>query len=438
MNELVANKKLLGVLPDDDVLSQCIHCGMCLATCPTYEMTKFERSSPRGRIKLIKSVAHGEMEITKTFAEEMSFCLDCQACETACPAGVKYGSMVEAARVEVAHAGYGSTIGKFIKKFALNILASNKNLKLFSRFLFFYQNFGIQKFIHSIGLIKIFSKKLSEIDKLSPKVSRKFSDKLIEEITPAENEEKYRTAFLTGCLMNVMFAEINKDTVDVLSSSGCKVISPKDQVCCGSLHAHNGDYETAKKLAKKNLDIFSKHKFDFMISNSAGCGAFMKEYGHALKDDESYSEIAKNFSSKVKDITEFLAEEKPDILNNQINEEVTYHDACHLAHTQKIIAQPREVLNSIPGLNVKPLEESTWCCGSAGIYNIVRYEDSMVVLKRKMENIKKTNAKIVLTGNPGCISQIRYGAKRFNVDVEVMHPVSLIRKGFTRLSRTIP
>lgn len=424
------NSNLAGVLPSDDILSQCIHCGMCLAACPTYEMTKLERSSPRGRIRLIKSVARGEMQITDIFADEMNFCLDCQACETACPAGVKYGLMVEAARAEADKAGAGSFLKRFIKRFALKyILASNKNLKIFSRILYLYQKSRIRKFIHSSGFIRKISPHLAEIDKLAPRVSAKFSDKIIKEsILPLNGEVKYRIAFLKGCLMNVMFAEINKDTVDVLSAYGCEVYTPENQVCCGSLHAHNGDFETAEKLAKKNIKAFMQKQYDFLISNSAGCSAFMKQYGDLLKNDSEFSLEAELFSGKVKDIMEFLSEAGIQLNFKEIQEKVTYHDACHLAHAQKIIEQPRNVLKRIPGLDLIPLEESTWCCGSAGIYNITRYDDSMVILERKMKNIKNTNAEIVLTGNPGCISQIEYGAKKFNVDVQVMHPVTFIKK----------
>src|SRR4030065_356156 len=354
------NPRLLGVLPNDDVLSQCIHCGMCLAVCPTYEMTKNERSSPRGRIKLIKSVASGEMEITKIFAEEMNFCLDCQACETACPAGVKYGSMVEAARVEVDNTNYRSPIYKFIKRFLLKtVVGSRTNLKFVSRLLRFYQNSFIRKLLHNCN---------------------------------------------------------------------CEVFTPKDQICCGSLQAHNGDFDTAKKLAKHTIGVFERQEFDYMISNSAGCGAFMKEYGHILSDDENYSERAKSFSKRVRDITEFLIETNIPLNMKSLAESITYHDACHLAHTQKITEPPRKMVKSIPGVSYNELEEASWCCGSAGIYNIVHYKESMVILERKMENIKNTNAKVVLTGNPGCLAQLRYGAKRFGVDVEVMHPVSLIKK----------
>ncbi|MFO7447985.1 MAG: (Fe-S)-binding protein [Ignavibacteriaceae bacterium] len=424
------NTKLLNVLPNDDVLSQCIHCGMCLSTCPTYEMTKLETSSPRGRIKLIKSFARGEMLLTEAIADEMYFCLDCQACETACPAGVKYGSMVEAARAEVDSAGlYGSVFGRFIKRISLKyIIAYRFNLKAAAKLLYFYQVSGLQKFLHSIGFFKLVSERLGEIDSMSPKVSSTFSSSVIKEVTFPEGEEKNRTAFLTGCLMDVMFADINKDTIEVLAASGSKVFTPKNQVCCGSLHAHNGDFETAKKLAKKNIDIFNNLDYDYLVSNSAGCGAFMKEYGQLLADDSTYSEKAKMFSAKVKDLTEFLVETKAQLPLKEINNSAAYHDACHLVHAQKITIQPRAVLQLIPGLKLKTLNESSWCCGSAGIYNVMRYDDSMVILKRKMENIGEANVEVVITGNPGCISQIQYGAKKFNVNVEVVHPATLLKK----------
>ncbi len=429
MPEKNPNKILYEVIPPDDVLSQCIHCGMCLSVCPTYEITKQERSSPRGRIRMIKSVAEGEMAVTPVFAEEMNFCLDCQACETACPAGVKYGSMVEAARVVVDNAGYGSRLGKIIKKIALKyILTSKSNLKISAKLLYFYQNSGIQKFLHSKGILKIISNNLEEIDKLAPKVSSYFSKNIIHERIKPYGEVKHKVAFLTGCLMDVMFADINKDTIDVLMACNCEIFTPKNQVCCGSLHAHNGDMETAKKLARQNIDAFEKSGYDYLISNSAGCGAFMKEYGHVLKDDLIYSERAKKFSAKIKDITEFLVDIKNELTFSIVEETVTYHDACHLVHTQKISSQPREILNSIPGLHIKNLEESNWCCGSAGIYNITHYNDSMFILERKMNNIKEAKATIVLTGNPGCITQIKYGAEKFNTKVEVLHPVSIIKR----------
>lgn len=424
--------ELLKILPNDDILQQCMHCGMCLATCPTYDLTKMERSSPRGRIRLIRSVARGEMELSETFAEEMNFCLDCQACETACPAGVKYGRMVETARVVIDEAGFGSSkISLIVKRFALRkIVASRNGLKFVSTLLRLYQKIGLPKIVRATGILKIFSKNLAEIETLSPTIADKFSDKQIKEIELPNGEIKYKTAFHFGCLMNTMFADINIDTIDVLKECGCKIITPQDQVCCGSLMGHNGDMEFALKLARKNIDAFEKHDYDFLISNSAGCGAFMKDYGHLLEDDPTYAEKAKRFSSKVKDVMEFFAEQKPDLNYNLAlkPELTTYHDACHLVHAQKVSTQPREVIKSLPGIEYKELEEASWCCGSAGIYNVVRYDDAVKQLERKMKNIKNTNANIVLTGNPGCMGQIKHGTKKFNVDVEVLHPVTLIKR----------
>ena len=262
--------------------------------------------------------------------------------------------------------------------------------------------------------------------------------------------------------MNTMFADINMDTINVLKECGCKIITPKDQVCCGSLSGHNGDMDFALNQARKNIDAFEKHDYEYLISNSAGCGAFMKDYAHLLQDDSVYAEKAKHFSSKVKDVMEFFAEQKPELhfnsviskestteksvyinseqislpinrdrnddLNKSGSYKVTYHDACHLIHAQKVSTQPRDVIKSLPGVNYTELEEASWCCGSAGIYNVVRYEDAVKQLERKMNNIKNTKAKIVLTGNPGCMGQIKHGSKKFNVDVEVLHPVTLIKR----------
>ena len=353
MPKEIEYKELLKILPHDDILQQCIHCGMCLATCPTYDITKLERSSPRGRIKMIKSVARGEMEMSRIFADDMNFCLDCQACETACPAGVKYGRMVETARVVIDNTKYVSRAGVTIKRFALRkIVASRNGLKFVSRLLWLYQKTGLQKLVRLSRILKFFSKNLSEVETLSPVIADKFSDTQIKEIELPNGEVKYKTAFHFGCLMNTMFADINLDTIEVLKEMGCKIITPKNQVCCGSLMGHNGDMEFALKLARKNIDEFELHDYEYLISNSAGCGAFMKDYAHLLEDDPLYAEKAKRFSSKVKDVMEFFAEEKPELkFNLEFKPELTtYHDACHLAHAQKITAQPREVIKSLPCL----------------------------------------------------------------------------------------
>lgn len=424
------NFKVSVDLPSEEILSSCIHCGMCLQVCPTYNLTFDELSSPRGRIRLIKSVLEGSLEITDKFVHEMNFCLDCQACETACPAGIKYGLLVEAARVQIEYSDKVSRFSKPIKKiFFRKIIPDFKLLKSLSRLLRFYQKSILRKILIKFGFLRVISNKLQEIEKLSPAISEFFSDEILSEMIEAKGQKKFRVLFPVGCLMNVMFADINKDTVELLTKLGCDVIVPKDQTCCGSLQAHNGDMEIARIQAKKTIDLFMKYEFDYIISNSAGCGAFMKEYIHILKSEPEYSEIAKNFSLKVKDIMEFLYENFDfSSFEYNGNDHITYHHACHLTHTQKIVNEPTAVLQQIRGLKLVPLDEATWCCGSAGIYNLVNYDYSMMILERKMINIKNTNAKIVLTGNPGCIGQLRYGADKFNAKIDVLHPVTLLNR----------
>lgn len=374
---------------------------------------------------MIKSVAEGTLPVTETFAYEMNFCLDCQACETACPAGVKYGKMVETARIELEDRGFGSTVKTFILKY---ILPYKNRLKIAAEVLRFYQDSGLQEFVRASGLFKRLFPGLSKVEQLSPVINGKFSDSLINEFNPPEGKQKYRLAFSYGCLMNVFFPHVNMDTVELLNKIGAEVISPLNQTCCGSLNAHNGDIRTARKLAANNIQEFSRYDYDYLISNSAGCGAFMKEYGELFKGDEVLASAAEKFSSKVKDLSEFLAEADLPQLKSETNENVTYHDACHLVHTQKIYRQPRKLLNNISGLNYTPLEDSTKCCGSAGIYNLLHFDTSMDLLKMKVENIDKTKAKVLLTGNPGCLLQINYGLKKYYKNVRVEHPATFFNK----------
>jgi glycolate oxidase iron-sulfur subunit len=416
-------------LPADDILSQCIHCGLCLAVCPTYDLTKLERSSPRGRIKMIRNVAEGMGGVSELFIDEMNFCLDCQACETACPAGVKYGKLVESARVIITENNSGFSFAEKFKRLILNkVLAEPNRLHLYSKILRIYQQSYFRYIFEESGILKLFSKRLAGILKLSPEISVKFSSDEIEKITLPGGEVKYSTAFHTGCIMDTAFAGINIDTLTVLKGYGCKIFTPGDQVCCGSLHAHNGEIKKAKELAIKNIEIFENEDYEFLVSNSAGCGAFMKEYGDLLKDDCNFSQRAQIFSSKVRDVTEFLFDKKPLSEFKNINLQATYHDACHLVHSQKIFNEPRELLSSIPGLEIIELEESTRCCGSAGIYNVIRYDDSMKILEDKIANIARTQTNTVITGNPGCILQITAGAEKFNTQLEVLHPVSVLKR----------
>ncbi|MBI1804382.1 MAG: (Fe-S)-binding protein [Ignavibacteriae bacterium] len=415
----------------DAVLHQCIHCGMCLPVCPTYNLTFQEQSSPRGRIRLIRSVQDGTMGLTDEFVEEMNFCLDCQACQTACPAGVQYGVLVEDARRQIAEAKKEPLHLRFLKYFFLRvILGSKRRTKLFGRFLKLYEASGLRDAIEQSNILTLFSEKLHAKHLLLPRASGEFFDDEIAEVLAPTGPKRGTVAFLSGCIMNVSFADVHRDAVEVLRTNGFEVVIPKLQVCCGSLHGHNGDVVMAKKLAQKNLDVFGTFEFDALVIDSAGCSAFLKEYGMLFADDPKYASRAVELSNKTKDITEFLVDVGMRAPTKPLKVRVTYHDACHLVHTQKISEQPRQIIRSIPGIEFVELPESTWCCGSAGMYNVTRFDDSMKFLERKMNNLASTNAEIVVTANPGCHLQLQYGIRKFGLNMEVVHPVTLLRRAY--------
>lgn len=416
-------------IPSDDVLTNCMHCGLCLPVCPTYSITGREKSSPRGRIRLIKSVAEGTLEITEGFVDEMNFCLDCQACETACPAGVKYGSLVESARNQIRMQSKDSSIAQLMRWiFLRNVISKKYLLKLTALFLGLYQSSGLERIIRGSYVVKKLAPSLSKVQALSPRFDGRFFDDIYPEVIRPHTAARYKVGFLSGCVMNVAFASVHEDTVKVLLHHDCEVVIPKKQECCGSLQAHNGDFEVARELARKNIDAFLKFDLDAIVMNSAGCGAMMKEYGHYLHDDPVYAERAAQLASKVKDISEFLHEiglKKP---AKPFRHRVTYHDACHLVHSQKVSSQPRELIRSISGLDYVELNEASWCCGSAGIYNVTRYDDSMKILERKMENVVSTSAEYLVANNPGCITQIEHGCRQQGMPMKVIHLATLLRE----------
>ena len=415
----------------DDIYNKCIHCGLCLPTCPTYNLNFREESSPRGRIRLINSVQNDQLPLSDIFVDEMYFCLDCQACETACPAGVHFGELVEEAREMISGQNREPFGLIFLKKvFLQNVLSSPGRIKSAARLMRFYQRCGLRDAVEQSGILKIFSAQLCEKHKLLPTINDKFFDDEVAEVISPQGEIRGRVAFLSGCIMNVAFTDIHHDAVNVLTANGFEVVIPKKQVCCGSLHAHNGEIETAINLARKNIEVFEQFQFDALIVDSAGCGAFMKEYGRVFANDKLYAERAVSLSAKVKDISEFLMEIELTKKPGNLNKKVTYHEACHLVHTQKVSCQPRQLIQLIPGIEFVELPEATWCCGSAGIYNVVRYDDSMKILDRKINNLAFTKADIVVTANPGCHLQLQYGISKYRLNMEVVHPVSLLARSY--------
>jgi glycolate oxidase iron-sulfur subunit len=359
---------------DYSVVQQCMHCGLCLPTCPTYDATKLERNSPRGRIALMRAIADDKLEPTRTFAEEMYFCLGCLACMTACPAGVNYAELFEHARAEAERTKVlASPKRNFIRKFTVGWLFMDLGrLRLLGTLMRWYQRLGIESLIRRSGVMRLFPKRLQELESMTPRIQPRFSAQMIAPTTAARGVKKHRVAVLTGCAQDLIFSDVNRDTVEVLAANGCEVVTPPKQNCCGSLHAHNGEWELAQVLARRNIDQFPPGEFDAIITNAAGCGSHLKHYSTFLGDDPAYAKRAHEWDRKVKDIHEWLAEigiQKPARKEPQT---VTYHEACHLCHGQKITTQPRQVLNAIPELKLVELPESTWCCGSAGIYNIIQ------------------------------------------------------------------
>jgi glycolate oxidase iron-sulfur subunit len=412
---------------DYSVLQQCIHCGMCLPTCPTYETTKHETSSPRGRIALMRAVADGRLAPNSPqFAEEMYFCLGCLACETVCPAGVNYAEMIEYARAEVESGGAKAGVTRdFIRTFALRwLFAKPERLRFLAKLLHFDEAAGFSEV-----LAPLLPQWLQELRAQQPRLCARFSFDLIQETELPKTPGRNRVGLLTGCVQDVAYSDVNRDTVDVLLANGCEVFTPRTQSCCGSLMGHNGELDLARELARRNLDAFPLEKLDAIIVNSAGCGSFMKRYRHLLPDDPR----AKAWDEKVHDIHEWLVKigiQVPRGSKPPTKVRVTYHEACHLVHGQKISEQPRELLQAIPGVELVELPEATWCCGSAGIYNITEPEMSQALLERKMKHIGSTGASIVATGNPGCIGQIRYGARKYGVQLEIVHPITLLARAY--------
>jgi glycolate oxidase iron-sulfur subunit len=409
---------------------------LCLPTCPTYDATKLERNSPRGRISLMRAIADGRLEPTKAFADEMYFCLGCLACMTACPAGVNYAELFEHARAEAEASGVmKSPKRSLIRGFTVRwLFMDQRRLQLMGYVMRLYQQLGLQTLLRRSGILKLLPRRLRELEAMTPQIQPRFSSELISPVTPPLGPKKYRVAVLTGCAQDLIFSDVNRDTVEVLARNGCEVITPPEQQCCGSLHAHNGEWELAQVLARKQIDQFPPEQFDAIITNAAGCGSHLKHYAKLLAGDPVYEKRAHLWDEKLKDVHEWLAHigiaSPPD--KNAPAQTITYHEACHLCHGQKITAQPRQVLRAIPNLKIVELPESTWCCGSAGIYNLIQPEMAGQLLDRKLGHIKSTRVNIVATANPGCLLQIINGAKQQNLPLRVVHPITLLAEAYRR------
>lgn len=416
--------------PSQSDLDKCVHCGLCLNACPTYRELGVEMDSPRGRIYQMNAVANGA-PITPSYIQHLDLCLACRGCETACPSGVPYGRLIEAARAEIKSHQKPSVLQRITRKLVFeHLLPSRSALQLAGMALYAYQASGMQRALRATGILKLFGK-LGEVEALSPSAEVPFFYRSIGRTFPALGERRFRVVFLAGCIANVAFARLNEATVRVLQANGCEVVVPAAQNCCGALHVHSGLRDEARSLARNNIDAVAGQNCDAILTNAAGCGSTLKEYVELLESDEAYRERAEQFVHKMKDITEFLASIE---LNRQmapLDFTVTYQDSCHLAHGQKIKAAPRKLLNAIPGLTFREMPMADLCCGSAGIYNVAHTDMAMQILKHKMENVGLTRASVIATANPGCMLQLAAGARLFGTGQRVVHVVELLDEAYS-------
>ena len=408
--------------------STCIHCGLCLEQCPTYRVLGLEADSPRGRIYQILQVDQGNLAIADSFVTHIDRCLGCLACQTACPSGVNYGHIVERARAEIQQNYRRPLLARLARRFAYKKLLTNfRVLSFWAKLLRFYQRSGLQKVIRESGVLK--SLGLEKVEALSPQIDDRFSFDDLGKTFSAKGEQRACVAFLIGCIASVSFAELNRATIRVLQKNGVTVYVPPQQNCCGALHAHAGFRDEARDLARKNIDAMLAENVDAVITNAAGCGSMMKEYDDLLSHDPAYSQKAKAFVAKTKDVNEFLAGLGLHSPRRKIEARVTYQDPCHLAHAQKIRSAPRELLRAI-GAELIEMPHSDQCCGSAGTYNVVQNELSMKILQEKMDAVSSVDAEIIATANVGCMLQLRGGVSQRGLSRRVVHVIELLDEVF--------
>ncbi|GEL08997.1 (Fe-S)-binding protein [Salisediminibacterium halotolerans] len=416
---------------DYDELLNCMRCGFCLPHCPTYiETDGNEAASPRGRIALMKAVVDGKMEPDEDFEAQLSLCLGCRACEPVCPSGVKYGHLLEEAVDILQQNKEHSMPVKMFRSFLFDhVFPKPERMRQLNGLMWFYQKSGIQKAARTMNLTKIAGGHMAQMERVLPEIPSPRRMKQRPRRVEAEGERKKTVAFFSGCLMDTMFMDTNDETLYLLKKAGCDVVIPEKQNCCGAIHAHSGEKEQAKELAKQNIAAFEEGDYDYIISNAGGCGAVLDEYDHLLKDDPDWSERAKAFAGRVMDISEILYDAglPPMELDAQI---VTFQDSCHLRNVMGTASAPRKLLHQIEGVTFVETAEADRCCGSAGTYNLIEEEMSMQILDHKMENIDRTAATTVVTANPGCLLQMKLGVEREDKTstMEAVHIVDLLAK----------
>lgn len=426
----------MGQTVDYERFLDCVHCGLCLSACPTYLETGNENDSPRGRIYLMRAVTDQRLELTPAVERHLDLCLDCRSCESACPSGVQYGRLIEPFRIEMhqQRPTASAAAPKWFQKLVLHGLFPYANrLRWALAPARIMQRLGLDRLAERTGLLKLLPAPLRRMQALLPPLRP--SEGPLPPVLPAKGTRRARVAMFTGCVADAVFSHVHWATARVLQANGCEVVTPREQVCCGAIHYHSGAGEPAVELAKTNANTFLQDDIDAVIVNVAGCGAMLKDYGHLAHEtrpgDAALKERLGALAGKVRDVSEFLDELGPVTPPHEVPMRVTYHDACHLCHAQKVREQPRRLLEQVPGLELVPLAESDICCGAAGSYNLTEPEMAARLGERKLRNILATGAEAVISANAGCtlqlLAQLRSSG---HAEVDVLHPMEVLDRAY--------
>jgi glycolate oxidase iron-sulfur subunit len=415
--------------PDQATIDACVHCGFCLATCPSYRVLGKETDSPRGRIYLMNELNKGEIPLSPATVEHFDSCLGCLACATACPAGVEYGELIAATRPQIERNHPRPWVEKRFRQLLFSTLPYPRRLRLLLGPLALYQRTGLQSWLRQFGLLEKFLPQLAAMESLAPKITADaFSDPW-PEVIPAQGETRYRVGMILGCVQRVFLPEVNAATIRVLTANGCEVVIPRSQGCCGALSQHQGQEGQAQALARQMIDTFANENLDAVLINASGCGHTLKEYGQILAEDVEECDLAQSFANQVKDVQEFLDSVGLITPLSPLQSEpliVVYQDACHMLHGQKIQAQPRRLLQQIPGLELREPADAALCCGSAGIYNILQPEVGEELGRQKIRNLCHTKATVIASANVGCNMQLRKHLALQKQEVPILHPMQLL------------
>jgi len=408
--------------PSEEIMDQCVHCGFCLPVCPTYVLWREEMDSPRGRISLMKMASEGSATMNASWVGHFDTCLGCMACMTACPSGVDYGKLISATRAQITRGHERPTAERLYRRFVFGLFTRPDRLRALLFPLLAYQKAGLQALVRKTGLLRFLPTRIRTMEALLPRLER---SRPLPERIPAQGERRHLVGLWLGCVQRVFFPEVNAATARVLAAEGCEVFVP-DQPCCGALLVHAGEEKEAKALALQTIDAFEGSQCDAVIVNAAGCGSNLKDYGYFFRDDPQWAARATRFSARCKDVTEFLALLEPRAPRKPLRLRVAYHDACHLQHAQGIRAPPRSLLSAIPGVDLLELPEAPICCGSAGVFNLVQPAAAEELGDRKASLISELRPDLVVSGNPGCILQIRSALERRGEHIPVLHSVQLL------------